>query len=799
MSAIGWGLCANMFAFRKMIGFRPLRLLRRSANASRWACGCADHEGIRRPACKRKQIHCHHPSTEYLRSLHFVINLQQAPHMDDSSQPNPKNGEWTPPELTPTDQDLVEYVRLTGRSLDGREEGLLCQECSQLRTEDFLDQDVDDGRTIIQVDSFQNLSTHQSSCLLCRLFTTLISPPRHDEPFAPYYHATSWSASWLFTGLGARVRDPDGFFEPTKVLSIGPGHPSREEPDDEPGRVFTRAGYIAMEMPDDMRGICEVRRINPAVFDMTLAEKWLSYCETNHGAACSGTELPDLANLKVFNCHTRRVTNASRDCRYVALSYVWAGHEAPAELSPSTWMEKVIEASILVAKGLGFDYLWVDKICIDQTNDKQKMHQIRQMDLIYARAALTIIAAAGSKPSHGLPGVDGTVRTPQQGLRVGNMTLLSTLPSPIHTIEQSRWHTRGWTFQEGMLSTKRLIFTEHQVLFECNSMHCNEAVRTPLGLMHGHSNRFDMLAYDMGAFTVKTPGSDPSEYMSYVHSYSQRELTFGKDKLMAFEGVMNAFKRAKRPVYTFWGQPIFVSEKDMPHYVRTTGRQRGSKGSTKWSMAVRFAIGLFWQSSSSQDSTSRIEGFPSWSWAGWTGVMDPELLIHANQELSTDLQISLEDSTHNMVSLNSIKIGPQMGNLEDQYLDGIYIEAWTIVVYLSLFQSPPGADSKGRASRGRYYACFEAQPEGNVYTKLESYDHGRHFSDTERFLGFLASPLAEREDSDEVVMLLQNVGDHYERVGVFRLAQTRNMVGGKLTGASPWHGVDKSRRGFWLR
>lgn len=742
------------------------------------------------------------PSTECLRSLHFVAN---PPNMDDPSQPDPKDGERMALEPPPPDQDALDDVRLTGRSLDGSEEGFLCQQCSHLRTEDFLGQDVDDGWTIIDF-KFPDLGAKHSSCLLCRLFSRLTSALGHDdETFVPYYHAQSWSASWVFTGLGAAVRDPDGLFRPTKVLSIGPdleeafsegAHPDEG---DQPGQVFGKTGYIAMEMPDDTRGICEVRRINPAVFDMSLAQKWLSYCETHHGPACSGTELPDLASLKVFDCHTRRVTDASRDCRYVALSYVWARHDSALELSASNQMEKVIEDSIIVAKSLGFDYLWVDKICIDQTDDRQKIHQIRQMDLIYARAALTIIAAAGTNPNHGLPGVNGTRRTPQQGLTVGNMTLLSTLPSPIHTIEGSRWHTRGWTFQEGMLSTKRLIFTERQVFFECNSMHCSEAVRTPLGLMHGYSNRFDMFAYDMGAFTVKTPGSNPSNYMSYVHSYSLRELTFRRDKLMAFEGVMNAFKRAQRPVYTFWGQPIFLSDRDMPHYARTADQRRGEKGSSKWSMAVRFAIGLFWQLRNSQDSTSRIEDFPSWSWAGWTGIMDPELLIHINQELSTDLDISLEDASHNMISLNSIEIWPQMGNLEDQYLDGLYIEAWTIVVYLSLFKNPPTSDFQGRASRDRYYACFEAQPDGNVYTKLESYDHSRDFSETEQFLGFLASPLVEREDSEEVVMLLQSVGDHYERVGVFRLAHTRNMVGGKLTGASPWHGVDKSRRGFWLR
>lgn len=728
--------------------------------------------------------------------------------MDDSSQSDPENLERKTLELAVPDVDTEEDVRLTGRSLDGSEEGLLCRPCSRLRTEDFLAQDVGDDRTIREFESFEELSTNQLSCPLCRLFTTLISPPRYDQLSGPYCVKT-WSASWVFTGLGAAVRDPGSLFKPTNVLSIGPYHGNHENPwdpfrdgappgqDDEPGRAFNRTGYIAMEMQNDTRGICEVRRIDPVAFDLTLAQRWLSYCETNHGAACSGTELPDLVNLKVFDCHTRRVTDASKDCRYVALSYVWAGHKSSAELSPSTCMEKVVEDSILVAKRLGFDYLWVDKICIDQTDDKQKIHQIRQMDLIYARAALTIIAAAGSSPSHGLPGINGTRRTPQQGLQVGDMTLLSTLPAATYTVELSKWHTRGWTFQEGMLSTKRLIFSEHQVFFECNSMHCSEAVRTPLGLMHGSFNKFDMLAYDLGAFPVKTPGSNPSEYMEYVHSYSLRELTFRKDTLMAFEGVMNAFKRAKRPVYNFWGQPIFVSDGDMPHYVRPDGhgQEEGKKGSANWSMAVRFAIGLFWQPGSLWQPASRVEEFPSWSWAGWTGRKHPELLIQVDNELSADLDITLEDRSHGMVSLNSMDLSPQIRSLEDRYLSTIYIEAWTIVVYLAWLRLPPSTDE---VPPDGYYASFEAQPYGTVYSTLQAYDHDRIFSSTQRFLGFLPSPPLEREDSGEVVMLLEKVGDHYERLGLFRLGRSYGMEDGAWTRVNQWNGLDRSRRGFWL-
>jgi hypothetical protein len=32
------------------------------------------------------------------------------------------------------------------------------------------------------------------------------------------------------------------------------------------------------------------------------------------------------------------------------------------------------------------------------------------------------------------------------------------------------WFERGWTYQEGVLSRRRLMFTENQVCFQCEEM-----------------------------------------------------------------------------------------------------------------------------------------------------------------------------------------------------------------------------------------------------------------------------------------------------------------------------------------
>ncbi|CAG9956443.1 unnamed protein product [Clonostachys rosea f. rosea IK726] len=159
------------------------------------------------------------------------------------------------------------------------------------------------------------------------------------------------------------------------------------------------------------------------------------------------------------------------------------GHNLLGKALVGARVRILIEDSITVTQAIGLQFLWVDRICIDHSNHGDTLHQIRQMDLIYANSEITIIAAACNTPDDGLPGINRTSRANQQTLRIKNTSLTSTLPSGT-SIEQSKWYTRGWTFQEGVLSTKRLIFPKTQVIFDCNGMHCSEALDLPLDKLH---------------------------------------------------------------------------------------------------------------------------------------------------------------------------------------------------------------------------------------------------------------------------------------------------------------------------
>ena len=297
----------------------------------------------------------------------------------------------------------------------------------------------------------------------------------------------------------------------------------------------------------------------------------------------------------------------------------------------------------------------IDKYCVDQSNEQRKYEQIRQMDLIYSNAEVTIIAAAGEDASFGLPGVNEATRLYQPNMKIGGYHLTSTLPHPKTLVESSKWSTRGWTFQEAILSKRRLVFTDRQVLFDCNRMHSAEVIAQPL--QGAHVNNFPTdsqlagtsLEYlppretPSGPFVHKNPG-DPTTIMSFVAEFNQRSLTYPEDRLNAMQGIFQSFSKSKWPLWHVMGVPIwnFRGPKTDPDTWHPPYTPRHA-----------FVVGLSWKHIK---SGQRNAHFPSWTWAGWAGKLDPEPLFYcpwcrldATKPHSYSPKIWIQDSDNSLI------------------------------------------------------------------------------------------------------------------------------------------------------
>ncbi|KNB04560.1 hypothetical protein FOXG_19327 [Fusarium oxysporum f. sp. lycopersici 4287] len=376
-------------------------------------------------------------------------------------------------------------------------------------------------------------------------------------------------------------------------------------------KTARETGYICSldPMASSSRGI-QARHINPHRIDFDIVRSWLNFCSKYHRKACSPVIEGDAISLRVIDCKGERlfpIIPAPKACKYVALSYVWGppdSHEPLRSLHDShinaESIPKVIKDAISVTKELNFEYLWVDRYCIPQ--DAQEKHeQIRRMDRVYAGAYLTIIAAAGDGPSFGLPGVLGTPRIPQKLTQTGSLCLVTTLKDSHHLIKDSVWATRGWTYQEGLLSKKRLVFTDHQVYFECCGMHCCEAISKPLEILHTKNKNKFRHSISPGYFPFRVTGLHPKDVIPCIEEYSTRRLTYDSDTLNAMLGTLETFRKScvPWPFSHHWGVPILPVPPGRP------------------SVEGLF-FGFSWYHL--QPARRRVQ-FPSYSWAGWEGEM----------------------------------------------------------------------------------------------------------------------------------------------------------------------------------
>lgn len=221
------------------------------------------------------------------------------------------------------------------------------------------------------------------------------------------------------------------------------------------------------------------------------------------------------------------------------------------------------------------------------------------MDRVYSKACATIIASTCVSAQDHLPGVHG----PPQGkwgqqVEFDKVRFVDLGDTPDKVV-RSKWASRGWTYQEGYLSQRRLIFTEGGVIFLCNQECFRETQRGSAGSFLDRQPPHD--------FFWMLPQWDDTwnGLLAQIIQYSQRHLTFEGDILRAFQGIMRHYETSGTAelISHLWGIPI--------SYEMMASPVRG-----EW---ARIKICLNWRHSHTRE---RRNDFPSWSWTGWVGMID---------------------------------------------------------------------------------------------------------------------------------------------------------------------------------
>lgn len=418
--------------------------------------------------------------------------------------------------------------------------------------------------------------------------------------------------------------------------------------------------------------------------DWDLVRNWFRYCQDDHGPPCEPRPL-EMPGLSLIDCVTRSIVPAPQRqrYRYAALSYVWGDlpHEPDTLQSrPLGPFVAVVEDAIRCTLELGLHLLWVDRYCIDQ-HSPDKHRQIQNMDQIYGSATITLVNAAGESPLDGIPGVSVERRHEQDFFEIAGQRLMS-LPNVRKDIMGSTWSSRAWTFQEGLLSIRRLIFTPTQAYYQCTSMHCCEYVPEQR-FSHPvsetlHDRRFQSAMLALPQLYPNSTQGLMAAFDLFLTEYLRRRLSFQSDALNAFMGFLRYFwKQQERPIWHFWGVPFWSALND--------GHEIGN---------FVFLKQLLWipvQRLYNSPPLIMREGLPSWTWAAWQGLDSWSLTDSIQQRLIWDkyfdVKVRVEDVQGKRLNMSEY-VDYMNGDFNlYNFRPCVYLSGWSVKAQLTVPRS----------------------------------------------------------------------------------------------------------------
>lgn len=265
---------------------------------------------------------------------------------------------------------------------------------------------------------------------------------------------------------------------------------------------------------------------------------------------------------------------------YATLSHCW-GFELPCvmtnnnrsnRLNGIAWAElpKTFQDAIRYCLKLGISYLWIDALCIIQDDPQDWQIQSAKMAGIYENSYITLAATSSSCGSSGCFQKKSIAYKEHclddQAYQISIRQLIPhwTVPLTLSSKQENPLLSRGWVFQERILSPRVLHFCRQELVWECGHETLCECGSIPetrnLKLQFALAARFPGIQNPPQSeqhneefiASQANPSQFPSSHSSeesraikeainqwhgIVEQYSALELTKDKDSLPALSGL----------------------------------------------------------------------------------------------------------------------------------------------------------------------------------------------------------------------------------------------------------------------
>ncbi len=267
------------------------------------------------------------------------------------------------------------------------------------------------------------------------------------------------------------------------------------------------------------------------------------------------TRLLYIANNELRLVVLKEVGRIDEYFHYCTLSYCW-GDPPPLKTERATLGDRlrhipydslpsVFKDAVRVARATGIGYLWIDSLCILQDDPEDWRRESRRMADIYRNGVFTI-AAVASPSSHDSflvprlnpPLVEMPFTSTQYPDQISGSHYIrrdTGIINALDELEQSRWGSRGWRFQEQFLSKRLIAFGPSMLQFHCRKSSLRENCQAnflrdiPDAPLHSRDDHGDCECHEhSNRYRV---------WYKLVEPYSGCDLTFIIDRLPSIQGI----------------------------------------------------------------------------------------------------------------------------------------------------------------------------------------------------------------------------------------------------------------------
>lgn len=345
-------------------------------------------------------------------------------------------------------------------------------------------------------------------------------------------------------------------------------------------------------------------------------QAWLRNCSRHHEpchkfeatlnpgseSSFNPTRLLEISMIDEGTLRLRETALSGEIVDYVTLSHRW-----PSKLDcllnsdtykhllrgvPLTSVPRTFRDAALMTHALGYQYIWIDALCIQQDSRADWSRESATMASVYTHGAVNLAATYAIDSYGGLFGQSKDLCDSKPLIIQADWGDRSRLLQQYVLLSEDRWtqevhhaelNSRGWVFQESILARRTIHFASDQIRWSCNTMREAENICQKYG--KATTRLVDMDESDNRLMTA--------DWMDILTTYSGLTLTRSGDTFAAIGGVARS-------------------------YASLHGYQEADYMMGLW--RPRLAQQLLWQVGGRTRRSEPIA--PSWSWAYFEGSFD---------------------------------------------------------------------------------------------------------------------------------------------------------------------------------